>query len=426
VGRSIPGESPEGYVIVNSRDITETMKLEEQFRQAQKMEAIGQLTAGLAHDFNNLLQVISGSLDLLGPHQQDDRTRRLLRNAQRAADHGAKLTRQLLAFARKTRLEPKVTDLNSLVLEFGTLLGSTVGSSVEVQFNLRPRLPLCLVDPVHLEMALLNVVINARDAMPRGGTVTIATAPMHLDGDASGLQLPRGDYVELSVRDEGSGMPPHVLERATEPFFPKKEAGKGTGLGLAMVHGFVQQSMGRLELDSALGRGTTIRMLFPAASHGAQRIPARDVEAASGQSGGPSSQAQVILVVEDNEDILELAREYLEAQGYQVVGASDADAALSLLADGDRKIDLLFTDLIMPGSMNGIALAEQVRRLRPDLPVLFTTGYNEDLVADGDLAAGIDLIGKPYRRAELLDRVRSALNRPANIDPDRRAPHKEG
>lgn len=414
------------YFFASQLDVTRRRSSEQAFRQAQKMEAIGQLTAGLAHDFNNLLQVITGNLDLLGPHQQDDRTKRLLRNAQRAADHGAKLTRQLLAFARKTRLEPKVTDLNSLVLEFGNLLGSAVGSTVDVQFNLRPRLPLCMVDPVHLEMALLNVVINARDAMPRGGTVTVATAPLHLNGDAGAHRLPPGDYVVLSVQDEGAGMPPHVLERATEPFFTTKEAGKGTGLGLAMVHGFVQQSLGRLELDSTLGHGTTIRMLFPAATNAAHRMAPRLEDATAAASAAQPAPPSVILVVEDNEDILELAREYLEAQGYGVVVASDADQALSLLSDERSKVDLLFTDLIMPGSMNGIALAEQVRRLRPNLPVLFTTGYNEDLVADGDLAAGMDLVGKPYRRSELLERVRSALNRPANVDPDRGSPHKEG
>jgi PAS domain S-box-containing protein len=412
------------YFFASQLDVTRRRASEQAFRQAQKMEAIGQLTAGLAHDFNNLLQVISGNLDLLALHQVDDRTARLLRNAQRAADHGAKLTRQLLAFARKTRLEPRPTDLNSLVLEFGNLLGSTVGSTVEVQVNLRPRLPLCMVDPVHLEMALLNVVINARDAMPKGGTVTITTQPVHLNGEAGSHHLPPGDYVALSVTDQGSGMPPHVVERATEPFFTTKETGKGTGLGLAMVHGFVQQSLGRLEIDSALGRGTTIRMLFPTADAAAERPLPTWPHLEDGSA--PPADARVILVVEDNEDILELAREYLEGHGYVVIGASDADAAMAILADETRAIDLMFTDLIMPGSMNGIALAEEVRRMRPFLPVLFTTGYNEDLVADGELAAGMDLVGKPYRRAELLDRVRGALNRPAHTTPDGRSPHKEG
>ncbi|EWY39556.1 histidine kinase [Skermanella stibiiresistens SB22] len=413
------------YFFASQLDITKRRGSEAAFRQAQKMEAIGQLTAGLAHDFNNLLQVVAGNLELLESHVEGEKPVRLLDTASRAVERGARLTKQLLAFARKTRLEPKPTNLNSLIIEFGDMLSSTVGGSVDIQFNLKPRTPPCLVDPVHLEMALLNVVINARDAMPKGGTVTIKTAPLRLNGDAGSHHLPPGDYVALAITDEGEGMPPHVVERAMEPFFTTKETGKGTGLGLAMVHGFVQQSLGKLEIDSELGRGTTVRMLFPAgaspdaATAAPKPAPVPSTVARPQPVEPRGSVAQTILVVEDSEDVLVLAREYLTALGYAVLTAGNADEALQVLSAENTRIDLLFTDLIMPGGMNGLALAERVRAMHPDLPVLFTTGYNEDLVTDGQRAAGMDLIGKPYRRTELADRVNAALNRPKI----RRAPH---
>ena len=253
------------YFFASQLDVTRRRTSEQAFRQAQKMEAVGQLTAGLAHDFNNLLQVVAGNLEILRGKLGDDGLRRYADAAVQAAERGAKLTRQLLAFARKTRLEPRTVDLSALVNEFGDMLDSAVGGQVSLQFNLRRRLPQTLIDPTHLEMALLNVVINARDAMPHGGTVTVATSSLHLNGNAAAHNLPPGEYVCLSVTDEGEGMPAHVLERATEPFFTTKATGKGTGLGLAMAHGFVQQSLGRLEIDSEAGRGTTIRMIFPIA-----------------------------------------------------------------------------------------------------------------------------------------------------------------
>jgi PAS domain S-box-containing protein len=248
------------YFFASQLDVTRRRMSEQAFRQAQKMEAVGQLTAGLAHDFNNLLQVVTGNLEFLRVKLADDRLHRYADNAREAAERGARLTKQLLAFARKTRLESRALDISALVHSFGELMESTVGSQVELQLNLRRRLPMVLVDPVHLEMALLNVVINARDAMPTGGTVTVATSMVSMEHEGA----PNGRHVALSVTDEGVGMPAYVLERATEPFFTTKGVGKGTGLGLAMVHGFVQQSLGRLEIESEPGRGTTVRMLFPA------------------------------------------------------------------------------------------------------------------------------------------------------------------
>ena len=394
------------YFFASQLDVTRRRTSEQAFRQSQKMESIGQLTAGLAHDFNNLLQVVAGNLELLQTKLEDDHLLHYVDNASAAAERGAKLTRQLLAFARKTRLEPKATDINVLVNDFNEMLESTAGSHVALQINLRRRLPKIYVDPVHLEMALLNVMINARDAMPKGGTVTVATSVVQLE--ANGLSA--GRYVALSVVDEGDGMPPHVLERATEPFFTTKPTGKGTGLGLPMAQGFVQQSLGRLEIDSEIGRGTTVRMLFPALEEGLEALTGSKTTQKPEPETAPHETVTTILVVEDSEDVLALAREHLKALGYHVLVARSGDEALEVLdCRGALGIDLLFTDLVMPGGMNGLMLAERVRSRLPDAAVLLTTGYNEDLVAEGPSASAMDVLGKPYRRAELAERVHVAL-----------------
>ena len=410
------------YFFASQLDITRRRSSEQAFRQAQKMESIGQLTAGLAHDFNNLLQVVSGNLELLMAKLTDEKMLRHADAAAGAAERGARLTKQLLAFARKTMLDPKPASLNDLVVEFGDLLESTAGPAVDLEFNLKRRVPACSVDRVHLEMALLNVLINARDAMPKGGTVTIGTSSMRLEnGSAERLGLPAGEYAVLSVADEGEGMPPHVLERATEPFFTTKPQGKGTGLGLAMVHGFVQQSLGRLEVDSEVGRGTTIRMIFPVAGDGA--APARKPAAAGGAARreDPRGSAETILVVEDSEDVLALAREHLEGLGYRVLTARNGDEGLRVFEQERDGIDLVFTDIVMPGGVNGVVLAERVRARKPGLPVVLTTGYNEQMVADGPSLASSDVLGKPYNRTQLADRIRAALNSKAHL-VDRRAP----
>ena len=412
------------YFFASQLDITRRRTSEQSFRQAQKMESIGQLTAGLAHDFNNLLQVVEGSLEVVADEPLSDKQRRALDNAMRSADRGSRLTKQLLAFARKTRLEPKPTNVNALFVEFGEMLESTLGSGVELDLNLRQRLPHCLVDPTHLEMALLNVLINARDAMaPGGGTVTVSTALVRPDAHAAGAhdRMAPGEYVALSVRDAGPGMPAHVLERATEPFFTTKEVGKGTGLGLAMVQGFVQQSRGRLEIDSAPGKGTTVRMLFPTAAQAAAAGEAPDRPSGAGvgalrPGGGQHGAAETILVVEDSDDVLELARGHLSKLGYTVLTARSGEEALAAWDAAGGRVDLLFTDIVMPGGMNGLVLAEKLREQRPGLPVLLTTGYNDELAANGPRSPGMDVLGKPYRRSELADRLRAALNQAAARD----------
>ncbi len=412
------------YFFASQLDVTRRRSSEQSFRQAQKMEAIGQLTAGLAHDFNNLLQVVAGNIDLVLAGDLDERQHRLLSNAAKAAERGTKLTRQLLAFARKTRLEPRRINLNDLIHEFGDLIDNTVGAQIRLVTALERRLPDVLIDPSHLEMALLNVLINARDAMPQGGTVTISTQLWKLNGNAAAHQLPEGDYVVLTIADEGAGMSEEVRRRATEPFFTTKGQDRGTGLGLAMVHGFVQQSLGRLELESAPGDGTQVRMLFPVATEESQRPP----RPAPRQGGGRAAAhgTETILLVEDSDDVRALAAEVLGALGYRIVLARSGEEALEMHAK--ETIDLLFTDIVMPGGMSGLELVEQFASIAPGVPVLMTTGYNEDLVADIPRGTALDVIGKPYRREELADRVRMALDR--RTEGERSQPrdygHKEG
>ena len=387
------------YFFASQMDVTERRASEQSSLQAQKMEAIGQLTAGMAHDFNNLLQVINGNLELalLALGSGNSTAGESIRRAQRSAMKAGKLTQQLLTFARKQRLEPRRVNLNSLLVEFSELLVRTLGDKVELHLDLKPGLPACTLDPTHLEMALLNVLINARDAMPNGGQVKVATG------------LERGNQVVICVTDEGEGMTPEVMRRATEPFFTTK--GPGTGLGLAMVHGFVQQSRGRLEIDSTPGQGTTVRMLFPLADgETAAAGPAPD----TAEGGGPDAALQEdearprILVVEDNEDVRELAESMLGAAGYAVVSAPSGERALELLEE-EQNFDLLFTDVIMPGGMNGLQLAERVRARRPETPILITTGYMDELPSPNPRAQPLDVLSKPYRQEELLSRVRAIL-----------------
>jgi PAS domain S-box-containing protein len=399
------------YFFASQLDVTRRRESEKSYLQAQKMEAVGQLTAGLAHDFNNLLQVVNGNLELAAARVEDERVMRYLNSARGAAERGAKLTGQLLAFARKTRLDPRPTDVSACLTSFVDVMESSLGKQVEVHLSLRRGLPKAVIDPEQFEMAVLNIAINARDAMPDGGLVELATRKIHLNGDAAARGLAPGDYVVVEVKDEGEGMPAHVIDHATEPFFTTKGTGKGTGLGLAMASGFVQQSRGRLEIESEVGVGTTIRMLFPVASAEAEAASVAREPVVEPETSREAATAH-ILVVEDSPEVLALSRELLEDAGYRVTAAETGDAALKLFeAMEPGTIDLLFTDLVMPGGINGIVLADRIGALAPDLPVLMTTGYNEELVVDGPRQSGLDVLGKPYRRSELLDRVAQALNR---------------
>jgi PAS domain S-box-containing protein len=396
------------YFFASQMDITERRQTQESYLQAQKMEAIGQLTAGMAHDFNNLLQVINGNLEVAQLSLDNpDEARAALDRAQRAAMRAGKLTQQLLTFARKQRLDPKPLSINSLVVEFSDILVRTLGDGIGLRLDLRPGLPLCNLDQTHFEMALLNVLINARDAMPDGGEVSIATSIVRGEERLGMHDLRPGTYIQLCVTDHGLGMPIDVLRRATEPFFTTK--GPGTGLGLAMVHGFVQQSHGRLEIESTPGEGTTVHMFFPVgeaiAADAAHDDGAHGDAAGTGAAG--ASGKPCVLVVEDNDDVRELAEAVLSMSGYAVLSAVSGERALEILEEGTR-IDLLFTDVIMPGGMTGLELVERVRASRPQLPVLVTTGYMDELPGRGR-GQGLNVLAKPYRHEELLARVEAAL-----------------
>jgi PAS domain S-box-containing protein len=402
------------YFFSSQLDITRRRVSEESYLQAQKMEAIGQLTAGVAHDFNNLLQVISGNHELaLALPDTNERARHAIERAQNAVSKASKLTEQLLTFARKQRLEPKQVSLNALVVEFSEMLVRTLGDKVRLQLDLNPNVPPCILDPIHLEMALLNVLINARDAMPDGGKVTVATTVLNDVDKIEGHHLAPGSYAMISVIDEGEGMSQEVAARATEPFFTTK--GPGTGLGLAMVHGFVRQSQGRLEIESTPGQGTTISMIFPIADRMADE-PAealandRHEAREPGYKVGAILGRKTILVVDDSQELRDLSEGFLRSQGYRVISAASGEAALAL-ADKYGDIDLLFTDVIMPGGMNGLQLMEAFQERQPGVPVLIATGYMDELPGKSTSGAPLNILNKPFKLAELAERVHMALER---------------
>jgi PAS domain S-box-containing protein len=389
------------------RDLTERRRAEEHLRQAQKMEAVGQLTGGVAHDFNNLLTVIIGSLELAGGRTANDpQLIDLINQALSAADKGAALTHRLLAFSRLQALQPTNTDLNQIVTGMTDLLRRTLGEQVEIDTRLNEELWTALADRSQVESALLNLAINSRDAMPGGGKLTIETANVPLDADyaARNAEVTPGDYIVLAVSDTGVGMPPEVVERAFEPFFTTKDIGKGSGLGLSMIYGFAKQSGGHLKIYSELGHGTTVRLYLPRAGGLQASVPAPGTPS-EGQRG-----SETILVVEDDADVRRLAVAQLRSLGYRVLEAPDGMRAIALLKD-DESIDLLFTDVIMPGGMTGRQLAEEGCRLRPGMKVLFTSGYTQNsIVHQGKLDHGVHLLSKPYRRDGLARKIREMLD----------------
>jgi PAS domain S-box-containing protein len=399
-------------------DVTRRHDDEEALRRAQRMEAIGELAAGLAHDFNNALHVVLGNLSRAEKRlvPDDSEMRKVIDRAKRAGQHAATLTRQILTFARRAPLQPRPVVLNAVLAGFGEALSRALGEGIELRFDLDPRLPPCVVDATQVEAAVLNLVANARDAMVHdgGGRATVRTETVMLDEAATvagGDGLSPGLYVALAVEDNGPGMPPEVLARSTEPFFTTKR-GKGTGLGLAAVHGFVRQSGGRMEISSAPGQGTTVRLLFPAIEPGNDNQPhPAKAEPTTEATGG----SETILVVDDEEGVLDLAVHHLTALGYRVLSARSGEEALEVLGREDAaRIDLLFTDVVMPGGINGLVLAERARALRFRLRVLLASGYSEDLLAGGAPNGGLEVVSKPYRQTDLALRVRAALDGPGD------------
>ena len=387
-------------------DITERVVLEEQLRQAQRLDSLGRLTGGVAHDFNNLLTVIVGNAELLTEQlAAQPQLAQLAGMVVQAADRAAELTRHLLAFARKQPLQPRAVDANELVRNMAPLLQRTLGAHVEIVLAPADGLWRALVDPAQLDNALLNLCVNARDAMPQGGRLTIATANREVSAHEA-LQHPGlqpGAYVVLSVSDTGTGIAPEDLRRVFEPFFTTKLQGKGIGLGLAMVYGFAKQSEGHVDISSQPGQGTTVKLFLPRTLDAAAARPAPDAPAARGQQ-------ETILLVEDDRMVLRYAREQLVALGYRVVQAEGPVQALEIIR-GAEPIDLLFTDMVMPG-MNGRQLADCALQLRPQLKVLYTSGYAEGgIVHGGRIDEGVHLLSKPYRREELARRLREVLAR---------------
>jgi PAS domain S-box-containing protein len=395
-----------GQVFAVGRDVTQHHLLEEQLRQSQRLESVGQLTGGVAHDFNNLLTVIIGNAELLEDELSGDARRRgLAEMISGAAQRGAELTQRLLAFARKQPLNPKAVAVNDLTAGMEPLLRRTLGEHIEIEFVRGGGLWPALVDPAQLESALLNLSLNARDAMPDGGRLTIETGNVRLDQDYADqhVDVQPGQYVMVAVSDSGTGIAPEHLGRVFEPFFTTKETGKGTGLGLAMVYGIIKQSGGHIGIYSEPGEGTTVRLYLPRVS-GGQEEAVEAPEKAS-LAGG----TETILLVEDDEMVRRYAHDQLVSLGYRVIEAADGRQGLRIIR-AREDIDLLFTDVVMPGGMSGRQLADEARKVRPELKVLYTSGYPENaIVHHGRLDPGVQLLAKPYRRGDLARAIRDSL-----------------
>jgi len=395
------------------RDLTSRHRIEEELRQAHKMEAVGQLTGGIAHDFNNLLTVISGNLEMIERRLTDPKLQALLSEAQGAADDGAKLTGQLLAFGRRQPLNPKLADVGQLVSRFSDLLRRALGEAIELRTIVSGAPGLALIDATQLQNALLNLALNARDAMPRGGRLTVGVSATKLDADYASMypEVRTGNYVLIAVTDTGEGMSAEVRQRAFEPFFTTKSVGAGTGLGLSMVYGFTRQSGGHVQLYSEIGQGTSVRLFLPVAALAApDRGDAEPVVAAPIVKEDLPGGSETILLVEDDARVRRVAVARLADTGYRVLEADTAALALDMLGS-HPEIALLFTDIVMPGGMSGDELARQARLIRPGIKIILTSGFAEPGVAVRELTAAVSWLKKPYTARELAVRLRELLDR---------------
>ncbi|WP_407313667.1 histidine kinase famiy protein [Pseudomonas sp. nanlin1] len=405
------------YFFASQLDVSRRRDAEDALRQAQKMEALGQLTGGIAHDFNNLLQVMGGYVELADravakPVMDGDRVRRNLAMTKTAIDRASSLTQQLLAFSRKQKLEGRVINLNNLAEYVQATVERIMGDGVTFQTNLESGLWNSRVDPTQAELALLNIIINARDALVGRSNSTIGFETRNFDMLESNARfyegMMPGRYVSLAITDNGCGMPEEIKSRVMEPFFTTKDEGKGTGLGLSMVYGFAKQSGGAVRIYSEEGVGTTLRLYFPADDAGLSHFEERrHLEVATGDES--------ILIVEDRADVAELARVVLEEHGYRTATASSGAEALAILAQG-QAFDLLFSDVIMPGGMNGVVLAREARNLYPDMKILLTTGYAESFVNQTDEEGReFPVISKPCLPNVLAAKVRQVLDGPNGV-----------
>jgi signal transduction histidine kinase len=388
------------------QDVTEMRLIQQQLVQAQKMEAIGNLTGGLAHDFNNLLGIIIGNLDLLRSRLPgDEASLELLTDALEGATRGADLTRRLLAFARRQPLQAESIELNDLVSSMVKLLSRTLGEATEISLDLAPDIWPVIADPTQLEASLVNLATNARDAMPAGGRLVIVTANRHLaSGDAARFpDVAPGDYATIDVRDSGVGMAADIMSHIFEPFFTTKPQGKGTGLGLSMVFGFIKQSGGHITVESTPGEGSTFRLYLPRA----QQRPT--VSTLRGRGAIAMGRGETVLAVEDNAGLRRVVVRQLRRLGYRVLEAGDAAAALEILEQ--EKVDLLFSDVVMPGEANGYALAHRAVTSWPELKIVMTSGFPAAKVnSDSDAPSPFFLLSKPYRQEELARVLRDALD----------------
>jgi PAS domain S-box-containing protein len=387
------------------RDISGQLKQEEALRQNQRMDALGQLTGGIAHDFNNLLTVIMGSLELADRGANPRDTLDLIRDANDAAKMGARLTSRLLSFSRQRKLEPAVVNLNEVTSNVMELLRRSIGETIAISTSMTRDIKPIHADPSEIENTILNLAINSRDAMPNGGRLIIETQNLSIasqdDGVAYGL-VP-GEYVRMSISDTGTGMPPEVIARAFEPFFTTKAPGRGTGLGLASIYGFVKQSGGNATIYSELGRGTTVHLYLPSVPsiEGASRRDSQDQL--------PAAAGETVLVVEDNPQLRKLSLRRIQLLGYRVLEADSGPTALEII-EGDEKIDLIFSDVIMPGGMTGYELALRAKQRHPAIKVLLTSGYDaEQEAAQGSAANELRVLRKPYKQADLARALRDVL-----------------
>ena len=369
------------------------------------MEAVGQLTGGIAHDFNNILTVITGTIEILAAAvEKEPQLAAITRMIDEAASRGADLTQHLLAFARKQPLQPRETDVNTLIIDTAKLLRPTLGEQIQIELVFADETCIATVDPNQLATAILNLALNARDAMPNGGKLILETGLVVLDESYANLQgdVRPGRYVLIAVSDTGTGIPAAILDKVFNPFFTSKGPGKGTGLGLSMVWGFVKQSAGHIRIYSEEGHGTTIRMYLPPGT--SDQPASEDLRAAAIQGGH-----ETILVVEDDKLVRDYVLTQLHTLGYATLDAATAAEAQAIVAAGNP-FDLLFTDVIMPGAMNGRQLADELAKSRPGLKVLFTSGYTENaIIHHGRLDTGVLLLAKPYRKSDLAEMIRKAL-----------------
>ena len=380
-------------------EIAERERAESRLIQAQKMEAIGQLTGGMAHDFNNLLTVVVGSLDLVMRRCDDESTLRLARNALQAAERGANLTAQLLAFSRRQRLSPVALDINKVIVGMRDMLARTIGPHIQIDTDLETEMWPALADPTQLEVMLLNLAINSRDAMPHGGRICIETHNIDSIPRSLATELGPGEYVCISVSDDGPGMPPEVLAHVFEPFFTTKSHGKGTGLGLAQLYGFAKQSGGAARIESEIGKGTTVSIYLP-------RTHEQVSQDAIGRPDGHRAGRAKILVVDDDDEVRAVTSDTIKEIGYQVVAVGSADDAVAKLTA--ERFDLLITDVAMPGT-NGVELARRARVIDPAMPVLFSSGY-ADVQMFGEELSDETVLKKPFRISEVAARIATSLD----------------